>query len=98
MGYCPNGIVTKGARRERAARRRACAARARHAGAGRWAGARLGVLGARGPRGTALRHGRLGGLGATYARRLSQVGALCTWLSSDSVFEPVFDSVLFLSH
>ena len=32
------------------------------------------------------------------ARRLDQVGALCTWLNSDSVFEPVFDSVLFLSH
>ena len=36
--------------------------------------------------------------GRACARRLDQVGALCTWLSSDSVFEPVFDSVLFLSH
>ena len=32
------------------------------------------------------------------ARKLDQVGALCTWLSSDPVFEPVFDSVMFLSH
>ena len=30
---------------------------------------------------------------AAYALRLGQVGALCTWLSSDSVFDPV----LFLS-
>ena len=66
-----------------------------------------GVQGARGTqalgagisaRGTALRHGMLGGLGAACARRLGQVGVLCTWLGSDSVFEPVFDSVLFLSH
>ena len=40
-------------------------------------------------RGAALRHGRLGGLGATCARCLGQVGALCTWLSSDSVFDLV---------
>ena len=32
-------------------------------------------------------HGRC--LGAACALRLGQVGALCTWLSSDSVFDPV---------
>ena len=37
-----------------------------------------GALGLRGAQGMTLRHNRLGGLGAAYARWLGQIGALCT--------------------
>ena len=49
----------------------------------RWArGTRAAGAGARGAQ--AARE-----LGEACARRLGQVGVLCTWLSSDSVFDPV---------
>ena len=73
----------------RRARRARWARRQLAAGAGSGAHG-VGPRGARPGRACARRLGVLAG-------QLGQVGALCTWLSFDSVFDR-FDSVLFLSH
>ena len=83
------GVRGVGARRER---RRARHGRAGgHAAAGRRAGAAGGRWGALARQaGADAREPRQGcARRAACARRLGQVGALCTWLSSDSVFDPV---------
>ena len=99
MGYCPSELkagLGAGAHWARSRRRhgQACA----QAGAGRrWA--RVPGRTARSRRWASARPGRacarrLGVL----AGQLGQVGAQCTWLSSDSVFWTRFDSVFFPSH
>ena len=97
----------RGARRARQARRAAGKARKRGGARGRPAGDRARQAGAGRARRTAWAHGArgLGVFGRACARRLGvlagqlgQVGAQCTWLSSDSGFWTRFDSVFFPSH
>ena len=78
--------------------RRQPARQAQQVQAGHRRGQRRGRAGrgARGARGAGPGHACARRLGVL-ASQLGQVGARCTWLSFDSVFDR-FDSVLFLSH